>query len=138
MTASINGTDNIQLMMAQMYQKLNAANTDGVSGLSKKELSSINPGDDVGGAAFLKSLTEQFEALDKNQNGQLSAQEIFPPNVLNGQMGMPPGLDLNSRAGNSFNFNGVFGDLKDFAQKLINSYKNGGLSSIASSVNIAG
>lgn len=136
MTASINGTDNIQLLTG-MYQKLNAANTDGISGLSKKELSSVNPGDDIGGAAFLKSLTEQFDALDQNQNGQLSAQEIFPPNVF-GQMGMPPGLDLNSKSGNSFNLNSAFGDLKDFAQKLINSYKNGGLSNIASSVNIAG
>lgn len=138
MTTSINGTDNIQLMMAQMYQKLNAANTDGVSGLSKKELSSVNPGDDVGGAAFLKSLTEQFDALDKNQNGQLSAQEIFPSENLNGQMGPPPGLDLSSKAGNSFNLNEAFGDLKDFAQKLINTYKNSGLSNLASSVNIAG
>lgn len=138
MTTSINSTDSIQLMMMQMYQKINAANTDGVSGLSKKELSSVNAGDDVGGAAFLKSLTEQFDALDKNQNGQLSAQEIFPPNALNGQMGIPPGLNLSSNSSNSFNLNGTFGDLKDFAQKLINSYKNGGLSGIASSVNIAG
>lgn len=140
MTAGIQSTDtdNLQLMMAQMYQKLNAANTDGISGLSKKELSSINPGEDVGGATFLKSLTEQFDALDKDANGELSAQEIFPSDNLSGQMGPPPGLDLSSKASSSFNLNGAFGDLKDFAQKLINSYKNGGLSNIASSMNIAG
>lgn len=74
-TISNTATDNIQLMM-QMFQKMKAADTDGTNGLSKSELSSIDSGSDTSGAAFLKSLTNQFDSLDADKNGQLSASEI--------------------------------------------------------------
>lgn len=76
MVSTINNNNSIQLMMAQMFQKMQTADTDGTKGLSKDELSSIDSGSDVGGAAFLKSLTNQFDELDADGNGQLSESEI--------------------------------------------------------------
>lgn len=75
MVSTISNDVNIQQMM-QMFQKMKAADTDGTSGLSKSELSSIDSGSDVRGADFLKSLTNQFDSLDADKNGQLSASEI--------------------------------------------------------------
>lgn len=97
MTSSISSTaqDSIQLMMQQMFKKMNAADTDGSKGLSLDELSSIDTSGDVGGAAFLKSLQEQFDTLDADGNGELSDAEISaakPPEP----MGPPPGLSLES------------------------------------------
>lgn len=94
---SSTATDSIQLMMAQMYQKIGAADTDGTSGLSKDELSSIDSSSDAGGAAFLKSLSDQFDQLDTDGNGELSSSEISlakPP--TGGQMGPPPGMQISS------------------------------------------
>lgn len=78
MVSTINGaaSDNIQLMMSQMFQKMQSADTDGISGLSKSELSSIDSSNDAGGTAFLKSLTNQFDKLDSDGDGQLSKSEI--------------------------------------------------------------
>lgn len=88
-------TDSIQLMMAQMYQKMNAADTDGTAGLSKSELSSIDTGDDKGGSAFLQSLSSQFDSLDADGNGQLSASEIASAKPPSGPMGPPPGMTIS-------------------------------------------
>ena len=97
MVSSINGTDDesMKQMMALMFQKMGAADTDGTKGLSKSELSSIDAGDDSGGSAFLKSLSDQFDELDTDANGQLSSDEIAkakPPEP----MGPPPGLAIES------------------------------------------
>lgn len=145
MTASINATDsdNLQMMMMQMYQKINAADTDGVKGISKKELSSIDVGDDVGGAAFLKSLNEQFDALDKDKNGELTAKEIFPQNLQSGQMGPPPGLEIASahseNFADKFGSGNFFGKAAAFAEKLLHAYKgSGGLANLTSALNISG
>lgn len=91
---SSNASDSIQLMMAQMYQKLNAADTDGIAGLSKDELSSIDSSDDKGGSAFLQSLSSQFDSLDADGNGQLSASEIASAKPPCGPMGPPPGMTI--------------------------------------------
>lgn len=94
---SSTATDSIQLMMAQMYQKIGAADTDGTAGLSKDELSSIDSSSDAGGTAFLQSLSDQFSQLDTDGNGELSSSEIAlakPPS--SGPMGPPPGLDIGT------------------------------------------
>lgn len=146
MVSGINSTaeDNLQLM-AQMYQKLNKADTDGISGLSKGELSSIETGKDIGKTDFLKKLQEQFDALDTDGNGQLSADEIAKLKAQNGVAKMPYDIntasfdevskklgDLASSAGESL------GKLtSSFVHKLMDSYKSGGLSGL-SSINIAG
>lgn len=96
MVSSISSTESsIQQLMAAMYQKMNAADTDGIAGLSKKELSSIDVGDDVGGGGFLQSLSAQFDKIDTDGNGQLSAKEISSAKPT-GPMGPPPGLELNA------------------------------------------
>lgn len=88
--------DSIQLMMSQMLQKMNAADTDGTSGLSLDEILSIDTSDDTGGAAFLKSLKDQFKTLDSNSDGQLSSKEIFTAKPPGGPMGPPPGMVIES------------------------------------------
>lgn len=89
-------SDSIKQMMAQMFQKIGAADTDGKAGISKIELSSVNAGDDVGGAAFLKSLNEKFDELDADADGQLSAKEIASSMPPSEPMGPPPGLEIDS------------------------------------------
>lgn len=97
MVTGINSANSgeMQLMMAQFYQKLNAADVDGTKGLSKDELSSIDTSD-AGGSAFLKSLTDQFSKLDADSNGQLSSSEIAQAKPSVRPMGPPPGLNLES------------------------------------------
>lgn len=97
MVSSISSSDDdVQQMMALMLQSMNAADTDGTSGLSKSELSSINAGDDAGGSAFLKSLTDQFDSLDADKNGQLSSEEISDAKPPTEAMGPPPGMAIGS------------------------------------------
>lgn len=85
--------DDIYLMMSQLLQQMSAADTDGVSGLSKNEISSINTGGDAGGSAFLQALTNQFDTLDANGDGSLSTGEIAS---FKGPMGPPPGMSIDS------------------------------------------
>lgn len=99
MVNSISSSDeNMQSLMIKMFQKIGAADTDGINGLSKNELSSINAGNDKRAAAFLKSLNEQFDALDTNENGQISSEEFASakPPCASGQMGPPPGMSISS------------------------------------------
>lgn len=115
MTSSISSTaqDSIQLMMQQMYQKIGAADTDGTAGLSKDELSSIDSSGDVGGSAFLKSLSEQFDTLDVDGNGQLSTEEISSAKPSE-PMGPPPGLPIADSSTDS-------SDMSDLIEKLMES-----------------
>lgn len=86
----------MQQLMAAMMSKMSAADTDGTEGLSKSELSSITAGDDKGGANFLNTLSKNFDKIDSDGNGQLSANEIKAARPSRGQMGPPPGLGLDS------------------------------------------
>lgn len=140
MVSKINGQDDsIQALMMQMMQNMKSADTDGSKGLSLDELSSIDAGNDVGGSEFLKSLTEQFNALDANEDGQLTTNEIVQARQLE-QMGPPPGMDLGKHT--------LSEDLSEFGEslgnaasslleKLVSTYKNGGLSELASSLNLS-
>lgn len=97
--SSVGSDSTMQQLMAQMFTKMGNADTDGISGLSQNELSSIDTGDDVGGSAFLKSLNDQFDSLDSNQNGQLSNDEISqakPVQPKDVPMGPPPGMFMDS------------------------------------------
>lgn len=98
MVTGINSADSgdMQLMMAQFYQKLNTADTDGTKGLSLDELSSVDTTRDAGGTAFLKSLSAQFSKLDADGDGQLSSSEIAQAKPPTPPMGPPPGLDLGT------------------------------------------
>lgn len=98
MVSQVNGTseDNIQMMMAQMLQKINSADTDGITGLSKSELSSIDTSGNQGGTSFLKSLENQFDKLDTDGDGELSSEEISKAIPKREHMGPPPGLSLDA------------------------------------------
>lgn len=91
-------TDSIQLMMSQMMQKMTTADADGSKGLSKSELSSIDTNDGSGGAAFLKSLSDQFDALDTNGNGELSANEITKAKSPLCTINLPEGFTLEPKS----------------------------------------
>lgn len=100
MVAGIGSSDDtLKTMMTQLFSKMNKADTDGTSGLSKDELSSVNAGEDVGGAAFLSSLEEQFDELDSDKDGQLSFEEISNAKPPAGPMGPPPGMSMGSSEG---------------------------------------
>lgn len=79
MVSSIGSAEisSMQDILSLMYQKINAADTDGTTGLSKDELSSIDSFEDVGGSQFLKTLKDKFDELDTDANGELSTEEIF-------------------------------------------------------------
>lgn len=97
MVSNITSSDNsssLQAMMAEMQKKMKAADTDGIQGLSKDELASIDTSGDSGGAAFIKSLTSQFDKLDSDLDGQLSSSEVAAARPHHhGHMGPPPGLE---------------------------------------------
>lgn len=97
MVSSIGSSDDFstQQLYATLFKKLGAADTDGTKGLSKTELSTIDFEGNVEGSAFLKSLNEQFEDLDTDKNGQLSADEISMVSSSD-NFGPPPGLELES------------------------------------------
>lgn len=148
MVSSIGGSssEGIQQLMAEMYQKMSVADTDGAKGLSKSELLSLNASDQSVGSEFLKSLTEQFDKLDTNADEQLSLKELTFSDKVKDAMGEPVGLDLGSQQkvasiSQTQNQSGTFGDLfgsgsGNFIQKLLDSYKNGGLAKLVSSLNI--
>lgn len=126
MVSSISSTanDSIQLMMAQMFQKMNAADTDGTAGLSKAELSSIDSGNDFVGSAFLKSLSSQFDSIDADGNGQLSASEIASAKPPSGPMGPPPGLNLDSMdstssTGSTASANATAKSIENWLEKML-------------------
>lgn len=110
--------------------KLASADTDGKAGLSVAELSSIDTSKDIGRANFIKNLTENFAKFDTNGDGQLSKDEIIASKSTKN----PTATGANSIASGLNALGGISGA---FAQKLINSYQNGGLSNLASSLNLA-
>ena len=106
-----------------------AADTDGTAGLSKVELTAVNASNDTG-KAFVKDLISNFDKIDTDANGQLSASEITASK---------PTVAASSI--NSDSLNELGNDLKtlsqSFVQNLLSTYKNGGLKAVASSLNIS-
>lgn len=94
MVSSIANSDELQQMMAQLLQKMNSADTDGIQGLSKNELESISTDAKDGSSAFLDALSSQFSELDANGDGQLSTKEVS--NIKSDPMGPPPGLFIEA------------------------------------------
>lgn len=90
MTSSISSNAlSAQSYMDKMYQKLmDTTSTDGTAGLTKDELSSLGnnsnniDGTPIGGPTFFKALSQEFDSLDKNKDGKLTADEI-PTATLN-------------------------------------------------------
>jgi len=89
---SSSNSSQIQELMAEMRKKMSDANTDGTDGLSKDELSSVDAGDDVGGANFLSSLQKNFDKIDSDSDGQLTDGEIEAAKPKGPPMGPPAGM----------------------------------------------
>lgn len=153
MVLEINSDNAMLQMLLQMQTKMQSADVDGKIGLSKEELASITAGKDTGVSDFLKSLTEQFDELDEDKNGQLTTAEMS--NVKKEQLGPPAGMfiealnqkesdEKQNSSSSLVNINkrdsieGLKDSIKDmtgtFVQKLFDSYKNGGLTNLASSL----
>lgn len=89
MTSSISSNASFaQSYMDKMYEKLmDKTSTDGTAGLTKDELSSLGnsnksvDGTEIGGSTFFKALSEEFNSLDKNEDGKLTADEIPTVNI---------------------------------------------------------
>lgn len=113
---SVGANEDIHAMMLEMFNKINKADTDGTTGLSLEELSSVDTSKDVGGQAFIKSLTEQFEDLDSNSDGQLSKDEMAYAKPTQDKLGMPADINI---AGTDTKSNSV-----DSYQELLNSLIN--------------
>lgn len=60
----------------QLYNKMKSANTDGIEGWSKSELASINTGSNSANSDFLHALSENFDKLDSDGNGEITRDEI--------------------------------------------------------------
>lgn len=71
---SIDASDIVQ--MFKLYNKMKSADTDGVQGLSKAELSSIDTGANSVESDFLQALSACFDKLDSDGDGELSRNEI--------------------------------------------------------------
>lgn len=93
MVSDIGNSSAINQLMSDIFKNVKAADTDGIGGLSKKELMSIDASGSVGKSAFLDSLATQFDSLDADANGQLTVDEMVQSKPK-GPMGPPPGLDL--------------------------------------------
>lgn len=124
----------------RLMNALSSADTDGVSGLSKDELASINTNHHRGRAHFIKNLTNNFDKFDTNQDGQLSMDEIAASRVQNpvGQTQQQtgcccncnedsttstPASSTNSSANISNNLNTLANLSEFFIQQLIEGYK---------------
>lgn len=139
MVSSIEGSGmGIEKLLAQTYQKFNAADVDGASGLSRAELASISSEGNSTQDKFIDLLIDQFSELDLNSDNQLSKKEIAEVEAFN--MGPPAGFKLESAgADNMFNdFKERAGEFsKALLKQVMNSYSSNGLSSILSSLNIS-
>lgn len=125
-------TDSVKKMLADIYNKMSVSDIDGKAGLSQAELASVNPGNDLNTAAFQKVLTEQFDRLDTDKDGQLTESELLNSNVSL----TPTVTDPNAQtSASSANFSRM---AESCVQKLMNSYKNGGLTSLLSSIHLNG
>lgn len=137
MVSGINGvdSDSVKKLLADIYNKMSVADTDGAAGLSKSELASVNTNGDIDTAAFQKVFMEQFDKLDADKNGQLSQSELQSSNLS-----VTPSVtdSLSTTAASSISGTSFGSMAESFIQKIMNSYKNGGLTSLLSSFHLNG
>ncbi len=153
MVSEINSNDELQMLMLKMQSKMHQADTDGLKGLSKSELASVDAADNLDAQEFLKILTEKFDDVDKNKDGQLTSEEVLK-SALQQPLGPPAGLFLEKDGENNKNIQSFAartmnkigeqssGELKDkitnlastFIQKMIDTYKDGGINGLTSSL----
>lgn len=131
-------SDSIKKMLADIYNKMSVSDIDGKAGLSQSELASVNPGNDVNTAAFQKILTEQFDKLDVDKDGQLTKSELLNSSISVAPTVTDPSSSTAPSAQASASTPNFAGMAESCIQKLMNSYKNGGLTSLLSSIHLNG
>lgn len=130
---------------AKVKTLLSKADTDKNGKLSLDELSSFDSGDDVQMAKFVKDLKEKFTKYDSNGDGLLTSSELiaaipkkqFTEQEMASLAESMSNDDLSSTTSNSL-FNSSFGDSTSLnVQKILNSYQNGTLSDLPSTLGVA-
>lgn len=150
MVSAISGSssDEMKILAQDLLNKIKNADKDGIEGLSKSELSSINTGNSTHEADFLSILNDNFDKIDTDADGQLTNEEISaikpPP-----PMGPPPGLQIENMTASSDTSSSGKSDeesfwekFSDFALKELNkAYQSakdsGALAKLASSLDLA-
>lgn len=94
-----------------LMDALTSADTDGTTGLSTDELSSIDSKGNKGQSSFIQNLTENFDKLDANKDGQLSSDEI----AASKPSGPPPEKTSDSSSTESSQVN-------DLVQSLLKNF----------------
>lgn len=105
---------------------ISSADSDANGGVSLGELSSVNTSGNAGEAGFVKDLEKNFTSYDTNADGSLSQDEIVKA--------MPDSKiasDVSNLGHAAANLTHVFID------KMLSAYQSGGLSNLASTVNVA-
>ncbi len=129
---------------------LSSNDTDGTAGLSKDELSSIDTGSDTKEANFVKNLTDNFDKIDTNKDGQLSTDEIKASRPKGGghhhkeesadSSSTTTSTDTNTSESTS-STESTLSKLSDyFVKQLLNAYQKNASSlgsNLASSLNVA-
>lgn len=132
MVSNVNSADlsNANNIISEMYKKIKAADTDGINGLSKKELASIDTGNSIG-SAFLEALSEQFDKLDADKNGQLSQSDL--ETAISKQFSHQDIAATTFNNSKSSDFGNMLGSFsKSFVQNVLSKYKNSDLLGVAS------
>lgn len=113
-----NNASYVQFSMNQMYQKL-MDTTNSSGGLTKDELTSLGntsnniDGTSIGGPTFFKALSQEFDTLDKNNDGKLTVNEI-PTTTLTKVTN--PSREISTQSGTSTSIS-----LEDFMKTLFDS-----------------
>lgn len=157
-TDSTSSTDSIKLKIEKMLEALldslsgdisdsasdtaskvssltKSADTDSNGSLSKTELSSVDASGKAGEAGFVKDLMKNFSKYDTDNDGALSKEEISAAmkNAPASSEAVASGLNSSLESAS----NSLSNLATSLIQKMLDSYKNGGLSSLTSSLGIA-
>jgi Ca2+-binding EF-hand superfamily protein len=134
MISNINISNNIQQSVAEIYKQMRAADTDGIKGLSKDELSSVDTSKSSEGASFIQTLSDEFDNLDIDENGQLSGSEMSfgkPPKIklqagvnVNDASFLNNLADINNSDGLSINELSSFSSSNARVNDLINNFED--------------
>lgn len=121
-------------------QQIRSNDTDGSTGLSKDELSSIETGEDEGKSNFIKKLTENFDKIDANGDGQITSDEVERGKPQGPPSGPPPSQASTDSSGSdtsSTSSSSATSLLELFTKQCLSSYKNNS-TDWESTLNLAG
>ena len=104
-----------------MMEDFVSSDTDGTTGLSKNEISAIDAGGNKGKADMINNLTQNFDALDTNKDGQVTFEEMMSGIKSNSSIGQAQGSGEGSSLGLLKNTGA--GDVSSYISKLLSNYQ---------------